>query len=287
VAIALQMAAGFMNAPYRIARRLLVQRNTRVEVRGRVTSAFFVCANLFSLAGMGIAGLADVIDVRLLYLAGGLLFLGCGAWALVLPGLGQPAAEWRRALALLRSAPAIPSLGAVRNVLLADVEALVGLLPELGGLDRAARDRIMTQGRVLEVEPETRLVTAGEAGESAYFILSGKAVAGIAGGQGSYHALSTMDAGDYFGEIAALTGAARTADVVAEEVTQLLQVPAEVLRLMMAQPAFSRIVLRRMSERLARTGIHDLPRFAAVDPQALRELREESVGYPELEPVPA
>jgi len=287
LAIALQTLSGFMNAPFSIARRLLVQRNTEVEVRGRVVSAYYVATNLFFLAGMGVAGLADVIDVRLLYMVGGLVAVGCGAWALVLPGLGQPAAEWRRALALLRTAPAIPSLGAMRNVLPADVELLVGLLPELGGLDRAARERMITQGRVLDVEPETRLVTAGEAGDAAYFVLSGQAVAGIAGGQGGYHALSTMEPGDYFGEIAALTGAARTADVVAEEATELLQVPAEVLRLMMAQPAFSRIVLRRMSERLARTSIRDLPRFAGVDSQALRELREESAANPHLEPAPA
>jgi hypothetical protein len=60
-----------------------------------------------------------------------------------------------------------------------------------------------------------------------------------------------------------------------------------VLRLMMAQPAFSRIVLRRMSERLARTSIRDLPRFAGVDSQALRELREESLSAPQPEPAPA
>jgi MFS family permease len=287
VAIAVQVVSGFFNAPYVVARRLVVQRNTKVEVRGRVVSAYFVATNLLFLVGMGIAGLADVIDVRLLYLAGGLVTVVGGAWALVLPGLGQPAAEWRRALVLLRSAPAIPSLGAVRMALPDDVNVLVGLLPSLGGLDRAAREQIMTRGRVLDVEPETRLVTAGETGDNAYFILSGRAVAGIAGGQGGYHALSTMEAGDYFGEIAALTGAARTADVVAEEATQLLEVPAEVLRTMMAEPAFSRMVLRRMSERLARTGIHDLPRFAGVDPQALRELREESAASAQVEAVPA
>jgi hypothetical protein len=45
---------------------------------------------------------------------------------------------------------------------------------------------------------------------------------------------------------------------------------------MMAQPAFSQILLRRMSDRLARTSIRDLPRFSAPDPQAARQLREET-----------
>jgi MFS transporter, DHA3 family, macrolide efflux protein len=285
LAIGVQMVSGFLNAPYVIARRLLVQRNTESEVRGRVASAYFVSSNLFFLVGMGAAGLADLMDVRLLYLLGGLVTLGCGAWALVLPGIGQPAAEWRRALALLRT-PAALSPGASRAVLPGDVELLVGLLPSLGGLSRPERERIMTQGRILEVETGARLITAGEASDNAYFILSGKAVAGISAGAGDYHSLSSMAAGDYFGEIGALTGATRTADVVAEESMQLLQVPAAALRRLMAQPEFSQLVLGRMTERLARTSIRDLPRLTGVDPQSARELRTEPSTAQQLEPSP-
>ncbi len=273
LAIAVQMLSGFMNSPYSIARRLLVQRNTVSEVRGRVSSAYTVTSNVFFLVGMAAAGLADVIDVRLLYLIGGLVTVGCGAWALVLPGLGQPAAEWRKALKLLRTAPSVTGLGAGRAVLPADLDLLFGLLPSLAGLHSASRDQMISQGRVLEVEAGAKLTKAGEIGDCAYFILAGKAVAGIAGGQGTYHSLSTMEAGDYFGEIAALTGAARTADVVIEEPTRLLQVPAQVLRTMMTEPAFSQMVLKRMSERLARTSIRDLPRLAGVNPEDARELR--------------
>jgi CRP-like cAMP-binding protein len=242
---------------------------------------------MFFLVGMAAAGLADVIDVRLLYLIGSLITLSCGIWALVLPGLGQPAAEWKRSLALLRGAPKVSGLGAGRRVLPADVDLLVGLLPALSGIGRADRERILAEGTILDIQPQTRLTTAGETGDSAFFILSGKAVAGIGDGQGGYRSLSTMAAGDYFGEIAALTGATRTADVVAEETTQLLQVPTPVLRVMMAQPAFSRMVLARMSERLARTSIRELPRLAGVDPQDARELREEPVPAARLEPQPA
>jgi MFS family permease len=285
LAIGVQMVSGFLNAPYVIARRLLVQRNTETEVRGRVASAYFVSSNLFFLVGMGAAGLADLMDVRLLYLLGGLATLGCGAWALVLPGIGQPAAEWRRALALLRT-PAALSRGASRAVLPSDVDLLVGLLPSLGGLSKPERERIMTQGRILEVEAGNRLITAGEVSDNAYFILSGKAVAGISAGPGDYHSLSSMAAGDYFGEIGALTGAARTADVVAEEAMQLLQVPAAALRRLMAQPEFSQLVLGRMTERLARTSIRDLPRLTGVDPQSARQLRTVASTAQQIEPAP-
>jgi hypothetical protein len=108
IALAVQMLSGFLNAPYSIARRLLVQRNTVAEVRGRVASALIVSANLFFLVGMGAAGLADVIDVRILYLAGAVLTIGCGIWALVLPvwdnRLPVAQSRWRCCVPHLRAA---------------------------------------------------------------------------------------------------------------------------------------------------------------------------------------
>ena len=56
--------SGFLNAPPAIARRLIIQRHTPREMRGRVSSAFFVSRDVLFLVGMGLAGLADVIDVR-------------------------------------------------------------------------------------------------------------------------------------------------------------------------------------------------------------------------------
>jgi CRP-like cAMP-binding protein len=100
-------------------------------------------------------------------------------------------------------------------------------------------------------------------------------VAGIADPQGNYRSLSSMSAGDFFGEIAALTGAARTADVVAEENTTLLQVPAQAMRGLMGNPALSALFLAKMSERLRRTSLNELPRFAGPDQQDALELRSE------------
>ncbi len=42
VAIVILTISGFMNAPASIGRRLVMQRNTPREMRGRVNSAFFV-----------------------------------------------------------------------------------------------------------------------------------------------------------------------------------------------------------------------------------------------------
>lgn len=278
LAVAVLTVSGFINSPSAIGRRLILQRNTPRDMRGRVTSAFFVARDVFFLIGMASAGLADLINVRVMYLFSALLILGSGIWALFLPGLRQAADEWKRALNLLRSAPTAPGLGAGRPATLADLDLLVGLLPSLSGLSQKDRQGLVSQARLVEAPAGTTIIKHGEAGDAAYFILSGKAVAGIAVagsaiGEGNYHSLSSMTPGDYFGEIAALTGAPRTADVVVEENSNLLQVPAQALRALMGNPALSQLFLARMSERLARTSINELPRFAGLDQQALRELR--------------
>ena len=272
-AIAILTVSGFINAPASVARRLVIQRNTPREMRGRVNSAFFVSRDVVFLIGMAAAGLADVIDVRALYLASSLLLLAAAAWVLFMPGLGQPAAEWRRAMSLLRAAPATPGLGAGRAATLADLDALVVLLPSLSALSAKDRQALAAQARVSQAPSGATILRHGDTGDAAYFVLAGRAVAGIATEDGSYRSLSTLNPGDFFGEIAALTGAPRTANVVADEPTTLLQVPARTLRGLMSHPGLSQLFLSKMTERLSRTHISDLPRLAGVDQQSLRDLR--------------
>lgn len=274
VAVALVMLSGFSNAPASIARRLAIQRNTPREVRGRVASAFFVSRDVVLLLGMAAAGLADLVDIRLMVLISAILMIGAGALALALPGLGQPASEWRKAMSLLRAAPAVSGLTERRPATLADLDALVGHLPVLSDLSASDREALIRHAQVSRAPAGSTIVRHGETGDEAYFILEGKAVAGVATPDGGYRSLSTMSAGDFFGEIAALTGSQRTANVVAEEPTTMLQIPADTLRGLMGQPVVGRLMLSTMSERLARTHSSDLPRLAGLDQQALAELRK-------------
>jgi CRP-like cAMP-binding protein len=82
-----------------------------------------------------------------------------------------------------------------------------------------------------------------------------------------------MRAGDFFGEIAALTGSRRTANVVAAEHSDLLEVPAATLRGVMDVPSLSTLFLSTLTERLTRTQNADRPRLAGNDQEALRDLR--------------
>jgi len=278
IAIALIGISGILNAPSFVAGRLINQRNTPREMRGRVFSTNYVVRDVVYLAGMALAGLADVIDVRILFVGSSVALIATSLVGAVLPGIGQPAAEWRRTVTLLRTAPRA-ALGATRPATAEDVEALGRYIPALAGMPQRDRDALVSRGRVVEAPAGTAITRAGDTGDSAYFILSGRLVAGRTTSEEQYEALSSMGAGDVFGEIAALTGSPRTADVVAEEPTALLEVPADTLRQLMAQPDFSSLVLGKMQERLARSAtIGDLPRFGRYDQAVLRQLREESAA---------
>jgi cAMP-binding proteins - catabolite gene activator and regulatory subunit of cAMP-dependent protein kinases len=276
-AIFLISLSGFANAPSFVAGRLINQRNTPREMRGRVFSTSYVITDVVYLAGMGIAGLADLVDVRLMLIGGALVVIVAGVIAGILPGLGQPADEWRRAVSLLRGAAAAPGMAVGRPAFATDLDLLGSYVPALSGLTPRDRGSLLLHARVREAEAGSAIARTGDSGDSAFFILAGRTVAGRTSGEGEYRALSSMGVGDVFGEIAALTGSLRTADVVAEEPTTLLEVPADTLRHLMAIPEFGQLVLGKMTERLARTAsISDLPRFGGIDHAALREARKES-----------
>ncbi len=279
-AIAVVAVSGFINAPLSIARSLAIQRYTPREMRGRVNSAFFVCRDVLFLLGMAAAGLADVFPIRLVYLSGALMLLVAGIWALVIPGLGQPAAEWKHALDLLRRAPAAVGQLVARPAALADFDALIALLPALGTLGGEERRALLSSAEVSQAPAGATIVRHGDTADEVYFLLAGKAVAGVAtpDAAGGYRSLSSLAPGDFFGEIAALSGEPRTANVVAEETGTLLSVPAATFRTWLGHADLRRLFLATAAERLGRTHQADWPRLAGLDQQALRELREQRAG---------
>ena len=276
MAIALIGVSGVLNAPSFVASRLINQRNTPREMRGRVFSTNYVIRDVVYLIGMGLAGLADIWNPQLMFALSSVLLIGIALFGAALPGIGQPAAQWRRTITLLRTAPKIP-LGAARPVTAADIAAIGRYIPALAGLPQRDRDSLIASGRVVTASAGTAITRAGDPGDSAYFIMSGRVAVGAATETGEYRPLAGIGAGDVIGEIAALTGSTRTADVVAEEETELMEVPADTLRQLMAHAEFGTLVLSKMTERLARTAsIGDLPRFGRLDQQALRDLRTEA-----------
>ena len=273
-AILLVTISGLLQPPSSVSRSVLLQRNTPREMRGRVFSAFYVMRDVIFLIGMAGAGLADIVDIRLMIVIASSLLFVSAAFTLVAPGLGI--STWRaasdRLTAAMEGAPGLAALPR-RAATLADFDRLASRLGTFGRLSPEQRQAFVADATVREVPAGTRVVEHGEAASAAYFVLDGSAAAGIPAEGGGYRSLSTMGAGDFFGEIAALTGSARTADVVADTDSVLLEVPAASLRATMVVPEIQRLIFSTLTSRLLRTESADLPRLAGVDQESLRDLR--------------
>lgn len=282
IAIVIVTVSGFANAPSAIARSTLLQRTTPRDMRGRVFSAFYVLRDIVFLFGMAAAGLADVVGIRTMIFVAGIILFAAAGLVLVAPGLAV--GTWRAAAARLREAgPAVAgALVPARPATMADFDLLVGRLSPFARLSPEQRAAFVAKATVRDVPGGTRVVEHGETASSAYFILDGSTTAGIPVDDG-YRGLSTMAAGDFFGEIAALTGSPRTADVVADVDTTLLEVPADALRATMVVPEVNRVVLSALTSRLQRTEAADLPRLAGIDQADLRDLR---TPRPQVEALP-
>jgi CRP-like cAMP-binding protein len=97
-----------------------------------------------------------------------------------------------------------------------------------------------------------------------------------------YAILRYLTEGDFFGEVAALTGMQRTANVITEEDSEFLIIPSKVLkRLARNYPALNVMLHTTIGERLSLT---ELPRGTGFDQQLLRELR---TPQPDMEQEPA
>ena len=82
-----------------------------------------------------------------------------------------------------------------------------------------------------------------------------------------------MGPGDFFGEIGALTGSPRTANVVADDTTEVLEVPGDTLKSLMDLPEMNALINSKLTERLGRTQSTDLVRLSRPDQGALKDLR--------------
>ena len=273
VAILLVMVSGFLNSPMSIARRGLMQKTSPRAMRGRVFSAFAGSRDVVFLIGMAGAALADIYPVRNLIVVASLLLVGAGIIAQLAPGIGRTGKEWRRALQLLATAPAAARVGAGRPATMMDFDRLLAVMPEIGAVAMNRRAAFLGNLTVAHAAPGEAIVKVGDTGDSAYFVLGGKAVAGIPD-EGGYRALSSMGPGDFFGEIAALTGSARTANVVADEQTDLLEMPKASLEELLEIPELDTLIRSKLSERLGRTSsTTDIVRLSRPDQGALRDLR--------------
>jgi CRP-like cAMP-binding protein len=270
IAILLVGLAGFVNAPSFVGQQLVIQRATPRELRGRVNSGFLVLRAVMFTAGMLLAGLGDIVDIRFLYLASSLAMLIAGCLSLIMPGLSQPAREWRRLLSMLRGVEAAPRLGAGMAATVSAIDRFIEYRPELTGMSLKERKHLASETLVAQAPAGKIVVYRGETSNAAYFILKGSVGAGYIKGD-EYVILNYLKVGDFFGEVAALTGSARTANVITEEDSEFLIIPAKVMRWLADKyPDLKQVFFTTMAQRLSAAGI---PLGTLLDQELLRELR--------------
>jgi len=274
-ALAITTLEGFMNAPSVIARALVIQRNTPREARGRVFSAFFVTRDVMFMTGMAMAGLADLFNLRILYLSSSVIILAVGIVITFMPGLGLPAAEWKRTIALLKGIEAAPRLGAGRSATMSEVERFVSHMPELMGMSPKERAQLASDTLVAEASAGMVVTYRGERSNMAYFILKGSVGVGYKKDD-EYVILNYLREGDFFGEVAALTGSQRTANIITEEASEFLIIPSSVMqRLAQRYEGMRSMIYATMNQRLST--IELLPGMG-LDQELLRELRTTPEG---------
>jgi len=131
-------------------------------------------------------------------------------------------------------------------------------------------DQLAAETLLAEAPAGTAVVYRGEISDSAYFVLRGRAAAGYLEDH-EYLILNYLDEGDFFGEVAALTGAQRTANVITEEESEFLIIPSKVMRRLAEKyAALRKVFYATMEERLKRI---ELARSVSLDQGLLRELR--------------
>ena len=268
--------SGFSQPPSSISRSLVLQRNTPREYRGRVFSAFFVSRDVLFLIGMAVAGLADVIEIRLLIVLAAAILIGAAVLTQLMPGLGRPAAEWRRAIQLLRTAPAggrrrRPS-GPRRCS--TSTSSRSACRPS-ALLEESRRERFVAKATVREADTGSTIVKQGDAGDAAYFILGGSVVAGTPE-RGRLLPLAVLD-----GRGRLLRRDRRADRQPPDRERRRRRSRRRCSRSrrrrsasVMDVPALSSLFLSTLTERLTRTQSNaDLPRLASNDQEALRDLR--------------
>jgi CRP-like cAMP-binding protein len=124
---------------------------------------------------------------------------------------------------------------------------VLGKVPLFASVPARQVRKIASLGSLARYEAKSPIVTAGDPGEAFYVILSGRAK--IQRGRG--RAVAEIGPGSYFGEMALIDGAQRSATIVAEtETTCLLLTRKRFAKVLRGEPSVALALLRTLATRV-------------------------------------
>jgi len=133
------------------------------------------------------------------------------------------------------------------------------------GLTDEHAELLMERSRVRTFAANTIVVSEGDEGNSLFVVQSGALKAFLTDNAGREVTLSLLDPGDYFGELALLDEAPRSASVAAVTKSEVLQIPRSAfLALIEVHPACLQMVVRNLVGRI-RTLTESVRSLALVD----------------------
>ncbi|MBM4274161.1 MAG: cyclic nucleotide-binding domain-containing protein [Deltaproteobacteria bacterium] len=108
--------------------------------------------------------------------------------------------------------------------------------------------KLLEVGQEITVPPKTRIVSQGEAPQAFYVIQSGKVKVFRETADGIRTELTELGMGDYFGEVALVTGKPRTASVETVEETRLIEISKEEFdQVLDHNPQLARHIIRQLA----------------------------------------
>ena len=120
-------------------------------------------------------------------------------------------------------------------------------MPLFAGVPKRHLRKIAALTKEVRFEPQTAIVRQGERGDSFYIVLEGSASVLRPGGLPAI----TIGVGDYFGEIALIDGAERTATVLAETEVRCLRLgTAPFLKMLRKEPEIAVAMLKQLAGRI-------------------------------------
>ena len=123
-----------------------------------------------------------------------------------------------------------------------EIEQLIETFPMFAELDEGAQEELLLLFRPRSALPGDRVIRTGERGDSMFFVASGAVEVQLEDEE------IPLAAGSFFGEMAVLTGARRTADVIAVDFCQFLVLERRDFNLFMSRHPQLRAAVSSMAQ---------------------------------------